>query len=146
MFEEIVMKAKQVIIVRTDLPKEFLENRGKIAAQVAHASLGALLSCSNMQNSMSDIGLVMLTLRMGKNGAMHDWLENKFTKICLKCNSLEELLELEKAAKDAHFPCALITDAGDTIFNHVPTVTCLGIGPAWDVDLDKITKHLKLLR
>ena len=140
------MKAKQIIVVRTDLPNEFLKNRGKIASQVAHASMGALLSCANIQNSLSDEDLVMLILRMGKNGAMHDWLENKFTKICLKCDSLDEMLELEKAAKDAKLPCSLITDAGDTVFNHVPTVTCLGIGPAWEDQFAEITGHLKLFR
>lgn len=140
------MKSKQVIVVRTDLPKEFLENRGKIAAQVAHASLGALLSCASIQNSLSEEDLVLMYLRMGKNSAMNDWLVNKFTKICVKCNSLEELLELEKQAKSLNIPSSLITDAGDTIFNNVPTVTCLGIGPAWDQDINKITGHLKLLR
>jgi len=140
------MRAKQVIIVRTDLSKEFLDNRGKIAAQVAHASLGALLSCVNKQNDMRDEDKVMYILRIDKASAIDMWLGEKFTKICLKCDSLDELLQLEDAAKSANIPHALITDAGDTIFNGVPTVTCLGIGPAWDIDLDKITSHLKLLR
>ncbi len=48
-------------------------------------------------------------------------------------------------AKKAHIPCALITDAGRTEFGWVPTNTCIGIGPYFCEDIDKITVDLKLL-
>lgn len=113
---------KQVIIVRKDLGMKV----GKTAAQVAHGSLGAVLA--NMKDS-----------RVKK------WLSGQFTKICLKCESEEELLELELQAKQAGMINCLITDAGHTVFDGVPTRTVLAIGPDEEEKINKLTGHLKLL-
>ena len=68
-----------------------------------------------------------------------------FTKICVSCDSEQELEELYKKAKDAKLPCSLIVDAGLTEFNGTPTKTCIAIGPANSEEINKITGHLKLL-
>ena len=50
-------------------------------------------------------------------------------KVVLRCESEQQLLELEAAAEDAGLPSALIRDAGHTVVA-AGTVTCLGLGPA----------------
>jgi len=64
-------------------------------------------------------------------------------KIVLKVNSEDELLEKEREAKEASIPSALISDMGLT---ELPpgTVTALGIGPAPERVIDKITGSLPL--
>ena len=48
-------------------------------------------------------------------------------------------------AKAAGLTAHLITDAGDTEFGGVPTVTALGIGPHFSSKLAPVTGELKLL-
>jgi PTH2 family peptidyl-tRNA hydrolase len=77
--------------------------------------------------------------------AMKDWLTDKFTKICVSVNSEAELLEVYGNAKEKGLICSLITDAGLTEFNGVPTITCCAIGPVWSDEVDEITGKLSLL-
>ena len=111
---------KQAIVVNAALrlPK------GKLAAQVAHAAVGAFLEAST--------------------GAQQAWLEEGMPKVVLKGNSEEELLELQTLAIRRHIPACLINDAGRTV---VPagTLTCIGLGPAGDKEIDELTGALKLL-
>jgi len=64
-------------------------------------------------------------------------------KIVLKVNSEDELLRKEREAKEAGIPSALISDMGLT---ELPpgTITALGIGPAPEMMIDKITGSLPL--
>ncbi len=114
---------KQVIIVRTDIEM----GKGKIAAQVAHAAVTA----SN-------------TTRWLKPEWFKQWIEMGQKKIIVRTDSLELLLSKEEHARALGIPVALIRDQGLT---QLPsgTVTALGIGPAPEKDLDKITRELKLL-
>lgn len=121
--------AKQVIVMRKDLGMR----KGKMVAQGAHASLGAVLYIQN-----GDTGF-------GWRGPLSSWLEGSFTKICVSVNSEAELMDVFHAANDAGLPVKLITDAGHTEFHGVPTKTCLAIGPSWAEDIDKITGKLTLL-
>lgn len=132
------MKPKQVIVMRTDLKMD----SGKMVAQGAHASLGALLKHAS-RNKVDDVYSWVVSFR--ENSAGEKWLHERFTKICVRVNSEEELLDIYQRATDAGLISCLIKDAGDTVFNGVPTLTCCAIGPAWDTDIDKITGHLKLL-
>ena len=65
-------------------------------------------------------------------------------KIILKVKDEKELGECEQKAKNMGLPCVLIRDRGLT---EVPpnTVTCLGIGPGPDKEINEITRNLALL-
>lgn len=116
---------KQVIVLRKDLGMR----KGKMVAQGAHASLGAILRDGKLKKS-KDIDA---------------WLEGRFTKICVSVDSEEELLEVYQDAKQAGLVCSLITDAGLTEFDGVPTKTAVAVGPGLPTEVDKITGDLKLL-
>lgn len=127
------MHVKQVIIIRKDLKM----SPGKIAAQSGHASMKAVLDrCHILENR---------TLFMDNMPEpMYLWLTGIFTKVALGIDSEEEMLELYKQAASLDIPCALITDAGLTVFKGVPTNTCIAIGPEDSSKIDIITSHLKL--
>ena len=111
---------KQVILVRKDLKL----SKGKMSAQVAHASVDALL-----KSHKDDIKA---------------WKEQGMGKIVLWAADQKELFAIKQKAEDAGLAVALIVDAGRTAI--APgTVTCLGIGPDVVEKIDKITGHLKLV-
>ena len=113
---------KQVIVVRSDLKL----SKGKLAAQVAHASLGAYRKA----------------LETNPN-SVQEWENIGEKKVVLKVEGLKELEELKQKAAQAKLRLVLISDAGRT---ELPagTTTVLGIGPAKEKDIDKITGHLKM--
>lgn len=131
------MNTKQVIVIRKDLNMR----TGKIAAQAAHASMGAIFSKSAM--AKTETGETVKIIPMTPE--MEEWFNVRFTKICVGCNSLDELLELTEKAKEAGLLHFLCRDAGLTEFKGVPTYTTLAIGPAEASEIDKITSHLKLM-
>ncbi|MBS7620762.1 peptidyl-tRNA hydrolase Pth2 [Candidatus Bathyarchaeota archaeon] len=114
---------KQVIAFRSDLKL----SKGKAAAQVGHAAVSAAEEA-----------------RKHRKEWWKAWLNEGQCKIVVKVKSEEELLKLEKQAREMALPCALIVDRGLT---EIPpgTVTCLGIGPAPTDKVDKITGNLPLL-
>lgn len=124
---------KQVILARKDLKKM---GPGKLAAQVAHASMGALLAQMGKGPER--------TLRLEPGSAMQEWLDNRFTKVVLGVESEADLHAFHERAKAAGLPCCLIKDAGLTCFKE-PTYTTLAIGPAWPEELQPLTGELKLL-
>lgn len=66
-------------------------------------------------------------------------------KVVLRCESEEELRELQANAERNGVPAHLIRDAGHTVL--APgTVTCLGLGPAAEEAIDELTGELKLVR
>jgi len=114
---------KQAIVVRTDLKM----GKGKVAAQVAHASLSAAEAAQ------------------GRRPAWYQgWKGEGQAKVVLKVDSEASLMDLFLKAKSAGLPASLIEDRGLTQVEP-GTVTCLGIGPAPDPDIDGITGKLKLL-
>lgn len=114
------MAYKQVILVRHDLKLP----KGKLAAQVSHASVGALLKSSK--------------------AVISDWKSEGMKKIVLKVDDLDELLKYKQEAEDAGLITSLIEDAGKTVVE-AGTVTCLGIGPDEEKKIDKITGNLKMV-
>ncbi len=128
------MNTKQVIVVRKDLNMR----KGKIAAQVAHASMKVLLD-RKTPNLMSGLINIVLT------EAMQHWINNAFTKICVSVNSEDELDTVYQNAIDLGIPAAMIIDSGRTEFNGIPTKTCVAIGPDLVENVDKITAGLPLL-
>ncbi len=114
------MNYKQVILVRNDLKLP----KGKLAVQVSHASVNALL-----KSHKDDI---------------HKWKEVGMKKVVLKVKDLNEILEYKRKAQDAGLVTALIEDAGLTVVEP-GTITCLGIGPDAETKIDKVTGELKCL-
>ncbi len=108
---------KQVIVVRSDLDLP----RGKLAAQVAHASLEAAL----------------------RSDALEDWREAGQKKIVVQAE-LDHLHDVHEHAQRQGLVTALIRDTGHTVVTS-GTVTALGIGPADDAKIDKVTGGLDTL-
>ena len=138
------MQSKQVIIVRTDLEMPV----GKVASQVAHASMLAVLKLMQRKTveHRGELKFIERTLRIHPNTPMMDWLEGKFTKVVLGVPTEDEMMTLFVEAKKTNLPVSVIKDEGRTCFNHVPTYTCIAIGPGEVGDIDSISGHLKLLK
>ncbi len=108
---------KQAIILRKDLKM----GAGKACAQSSHASVAAFL----------------------RAGEKEEWLAQGMKKVVLRVSSEGELRVLFKEAKKAKLPAVLIEDAGLTQLEP-GTATALGIGPAGEKEVDKLTGKLKL--
>ena len=128
-------KTKMVILARKDLNMP----AGKIAAQVAHAALGAILGKGKW---VSGDTFVMDCI----THAEQSWMRHKFTKVALWCDDLAQMEQMNADAMKAGLNTRMIIDAGDTVFGGVPTITCLAIGPDYSELIDAITGGLKLLR
>ena len=114
---------KQVIVVRSDLKLP----KGKMSAQVAHASVEAVLK----------------TLTRSKR-KVSEWRRKGSKKVVVKVATLPELLKLKAEAENNNLVCSLITDAGKTVI--APgTITCLAIGPDEEEEIDKVTAKLKMM-
>ena len=114
---------KQAIVARSDIGM----GKGKLAAQAAHASLAAAEEAMKKRDEW-----------------YQDWKSSGQKKIVVKVHSEEELQDLYRKAKSAKLPAALIQDRGLTQLEP-GTVTCLGIGPGPDEEIDALTGKLKLL-
>lgn len=132
------MTVKQVIVVRKDLNMR----KGKLAAQVAHASMKFFVDMSFRDESLEgDKEYFVVEL----NDDMKEWLNGAFTKVVVSVDSEEELLDIYGNAQDSGLLSSIIKDNGKTEFNGVPTYTAVAIGPDKSEAIDKITGHLKLL-
>lgn len=113
---------KQVMVVRTDLNM----TSGKVAVQVAHGSLSAAEEARE------------------KHREWHKaWKSEGQKKVVVKVDSEGKLLELKGKAEELGLPSALISDAGLTELSP-GTSTVLGLGPAPNDDVDKVTGDLPL--
>ncbi len=113
-------KYKQVILLRQDLKLPV----GKASSQVAHASVDATLR--------SDKKIVDL------------WKKEGGKKVILKVKDEKELLKYKQMAEDIGLKAALIMDAGRTVLEP-GTVTCLGIGPDLEEEIDRVSGKLKMM-
>jgi peptidyl-tRNA hydrolase, PTH2 family len=120
---KIRVELKQVIVVRKDIAM----GRGKLAAQVAHASVLAVEKARSTRENWFNL-----------------WLKTGQAKVVLKAENLTELIELEDHARTIGLPAVRVQDSGLT---QIPsgTITCIGIGPGPVELIDKITSYLKLL-
>ena len=114
---------KVVIVARSDLKL----SPGKLAVQVAHASV-----------------MCAVEGRRKKPKWFNKWYTEGQKKVVVTAANLAELKALERKAEKAGLTTAMVSDAGLT---EIPpgTVTCLGIGPGPNSDIDKITGNLSLL-
>lgn len=126
---------KQVLVIRKDLKMR----RGKENAQVSHASMAFL---TRRLFGSFRAWLARKLLKITK--AEEEWLLHSFAKVGCCVESEEELLDIEKRAKEAGVEVHLITDSGRTEFHGVPTSTCLALGPDYSERLDPISGNLKL--
>jgi PTH2 family peptidyl-tRNA hydrolase len=131
------MAAKQVLVMKK-FPKHRNMRIGKYVSQGAHASLGALLSLGKIDNHSK-----IMTLDLS-NPFVYEWVVGRFTKITLYVETDDELSTIYNQSKNAGIAAALITDAGLTEFNGVPTLTAVGVGPDDVEKIDRITGHLPL--
>lgn len=123
---------KQVIVIRRDLKMR----RGKECAQASHASMAFITRQLQAHHNFKH-NIVL-------SEAAQYWISSSFAKVCLQVKTEEELLEIEKKAKEAGLECHVVTDSGRTEFGGVPTKTCLAIGPDYVDKIDEITGGLDL--
>lgn len=111
---------KQVILVNESLNLP----RGKLAAQVAHASVASFLAASTADQ--------------------RGWLQLGMPKVVLAVANEEDLMQFYQYAMEANLPAHLVKDAGRTVVAS-GTMTCVGIGPATNANIDRVTGDLKLV-
>ena len=101
--------------------------KGKIAAQVGHASVQSFLGAG-----------------VSHPGYVEAWLASGQKKICLKVPDESVFEQLIEQAKQHQVPFHLVQDAGHT---QIPkgSKTVLALGPCDESVLDGLTGHLKLL-
>lgn len=116
---------KQVIVIRKDLNMR----KGKMIAQGAHASLGAILNNGKLKD----------------DARVQGWLAGPFKKIAVYVNSEQELLDIKSEAEHNNLITCLIEDSGLTEFGGVKTLTALAVGPALVEHIDAVTGKLPLL-
>lgn len=98
---------------------------GKIAAQVAHAAVECTLKSMEKKPKL-----------------VKKWLREGQKKVIVKTNE-DEMRELERMAHTMGLQTAIIRDAGHTELEP-GTLTAIAIGPASEVELNKVTGKLKL--
>ena len=110
---------KQAIVARADLGM----GEGKLAAQVAHASLMAYEDAPARDQK--------------------EWKGDGQKKVVLKANGEQALFELAEKAKAERLPHAIVRDAGHTELEP-GTASALAVGPASDKRIDAVTGDLSL--
>ena len=117
------MEFKQVIVIRKDLGM----SKGKLAAQACHACLGSYLMAKDIYAKETK-----------------QWLSQGGKKIIVYVDNEAELIELNRKLTDRSedIPHKLIVDAGLTELEP-GTITCLGIGPYYEDEIDNYTGELE---
>jgi len=110
---------KQAIVARADLGM----GEGKLAAQVAHASLQAYEAADDPTR--------------------REWKGSGQKKIVLQADGESTLFELADRAERDGLPHSIVRDAGHTQLEP-GTVTALAVGPALDDLVDEVTGDLQL--
>lgn len=135
------MTFKQYIVARKDLKMP----PGKLAAQVSHASMGAITQyfLTNVKKtSKGDVLEDSLVLNLHTLPNIKAWLANDFTKVVLAVTSEKELIDLYVDLYSLKLDPVLIRDNGLTCFHGQVTPTCFGLPPY--KDMSKWLGHLKL--
>jgi len=143
---------KQVIVVNKGLGM----TKGKMAAQVAHASeaflLKQFLNGTGTKTNKSDaVGrLSGYILQIPVDHDVWEWITSSYTKVVCEVDSEAELQKVvNKAIKNGFIEDKdffKIIDNGYTEFNNEKTWTCIGFRPMKSEDIDKVTKRLRLFK
>lgn len=112
------MELEQAILVRKDLNL----SPGKLASQVAHASVECAMKTDNM--------------------LLRDWHSRGAKKVVLKVDNDGELPKYKQLAENNNVKTSLITETGSDEIEE-GTETCLGIGPDQKEKIDKIIEGLE---
>lgn len=115
---------KMVFVVNAELSMGV----GKIAAQVAHAALG--------------LHRILLQHQIKYGECLLNWTEYGETKIVLRGDTTEHLIDLEHKAIEDKLPCYLVHDAGKTQVKSGSTTVLAIFGP--NKRVDRVTGSLKL--
>jgi len=110
---------KQAIVARADLRM----GEGKLAAQVAHASLMAYEDAPKSDQT--------------------SWKGDGQKKVVLRADGESALFELAEKAKAERLPHAVVRDAGHTELEP-GTASALAVGPASEAQVDAVTGDLPL--
>jgi len=113
---------KLVLVVRNDLKM----GKGKAAAQCAHASVMAYQQAAKRQPELLKL-----------------WQLSGQRKVVLKTEDPASLLAIQRESSIAGIITSLVRDAGHTQVA-AGSMTVLGVGPAPEELVDKVTGHLKL--
>lgn len=113
------LRVKQAIAARGDLGM----GNGKLAAQVAHASL--------------------LAYDQASADARDEWKRGGQKKVVVRVEDESSVFALKEQAEAVGLPTGLVRDAGHTQLD-AGTVTAVAIGPAADDRIDEITGDLPL--
>ena len=126
-YSELYFNALKVVKFVCLVNNELKMGKGKIAAQVGHASVKAALLASEKYPA-----------------EMQAWLSSGQQKVVLKVQNTSELEKIIESAQELNLPTCIIRDAGKT---QIPpnSLTVGGIGPALSEEIDKLTNNLKLL-
>lgn len=135
----------QYIVVRKDLvPKMGV---GKMAAQVAHASLGAVIEKGLVDMSFGPHMIPAPGTKLIRTEDVDAWFSGRFTKLVVYIKTKEKLLNLAKKLDKDNIRYKLIYDACLTMLepeeSDGSTLTCMGIIP---ISRDNIPKYLTKLQ
>ena len=114
---------KQIMIVRGDLEL----SAGKMAAQVAHGSLGSAIKVMKKKKKVFD-----------------SWKRYGQKKVVLKAKDLSHLKKLAESAKKNRLAYEMVKDMGLTELRP-GTITVLAIGPDDEKKIDKVAGDLPLV-
>jgi len=128
--------SKQVLVMRKFIGKG--SRIGKYVAQGAHASVGALFSLGAIDKEAKEFVIDI------SNPFVYEWVVGNFRKITCYVETDQELTDIYIAARSAGIACSIIEDSGLTEFNGVKTLTAIGVGPADEELINKLTGHLPL--
>ena len=118
------MNTKLIYCVRTDLKM----GKGKIAAQVGHATLG----------------IYKKNLKQKRNSVLDAWSNTGEAKIVTKVKNERDMYSLKMKAEQLGICTHIVYDAGHTQVES-GSATVLVIGPDYENRLNMVTSHLKLM-
>ncbi len=98
--------------------------KGKLAVQVAHASLDVVSKCDKK--------------------IVEAWKQQGAKKVALKVADEKELFRYMSMLENEGIKVSLIKDAGHTVVEP-GTITCLGAGPDLEDKIDRVTGSLKMV-
>lgn len=137
-------RSKMMIVMRRDLKMR----KGKIAAQAGHACIDAVLMALNKEGCMNDFEMtpdgIDLKHTDKPSSPLSDWFMYGCAKVCVYVDSEEALLDIAQKAAERGIIASVITDAGMTEFQGVPTKTCLALEPLPAEIADELTGNLPL--